>query len=450
MANVKATQGKLRGGISAGWTIFVVYQDDTMTAKYITSYDGFEGATNNPVDISLNNYEAPTEGIVNAKIAFASLDGDCNVAGDKLLFNANNNQNFTALSNSLRDGSNFFNSSISLENKFFVNRFPDSKNTLGYDAALFTIPNANNSVVPNGNKEATLRLQTSGDKLSMFFVAFNVESTAKTNENDEFDSDNILVSNENNILKVITYNGIIKFVQANANLLNDNFKTTSSFNRENRIRSLEAKKKIIEIQTLNGSNLTKDYYIIASVFKSNDEAKRFVTYLALKHIDASIFTNALNQCVYVYLKKTESQKEAIELFSSNMNNLYNERLDILAVNKNNAELISDTKEIEKSKSPYDIQIASIPNESSGYYIIANVFLHKENATKFMQQLKNEGLNPHVLINPETNFNYVYLDKVQLEQQAINLISSKINNSYLGKIWILSVNNTNRIITSNDY
>jgi len=124
-------------------------------------------------------------------------------------------------------------------------------------------------------------------------------------------------------------------------------------------------------------------------------------------------------------------------------------MQILAVNKSNMELISEAKDSGKTKEQYDIQSAIIPNELSAYYIVANVFLHQENATKFMDQLKVSGLNPHLLVNPQNNYNYVYLEKVSDEQSAVSLYLSKLNNTYLGKIWILSVNINNRTITSND-
>jgi hypothetical protein len=449
VANVKATQGKLSGGVAAGWTLFIVYEDDSMSGKNITSYDGFAGASEKPIDILYTGYETPKSGTVSAKIAFATLDGDCNVAGDQLLFSANNGKTFSPLSNTLRKDTNFFNSCITIENKYFLNRFPDSKNTLGYDTALFTIPNANNSLIPNGNNQSTLRLKTSGDKLGMFFNAFSIETMANTNETAGTVDENILVSNDDNILKVTTLNGMVKFVQANNDLLNDGYKTTSSFNRVSRNKNIDTKKRIIEIQTLNASKIEDGYYIVANIYKTEDDAKKFVTYLGLKHIDAAIFSNSLNNYKYVYLKKTESQKEAIYLYITNMNDSYDERMQILAVNKSNIELISEAKDSGKTKEPYDIQSAIIPNESSAFYIVANVFLHEENATKFMDQLKASGLTPHLLVNPQNNYNYVYLEKVLLEQNAISLYLSKLNNTYLGKIWILSVNNNNRTITSND-
>lgn len=449
VANVRATQGKLSGGVAAGWTLFVVYEDDSMSGKNITSYDGFAGATDKPVDILFNGYETLKTGNVSAKIAFATLDGDSNVAGDQLLFSANNGKTFSPLSNTLRKDTNFFNSCITIENKYFLNRFPDSKNTLGYDTALFTIPNANNSLIANGNTQSILRLKTSGDKVGMFFNAFSVETMASSNDTTGIVDENILVSNDDNVLKVTTLNGMVKFVPANNDLLNDGSKTTSSFNRISRDKNIEAKKRIIEIQILSASKLDVGYYIIANIYKTEDDAKKFVTYLGLKHIDAEFFTNSLNNYKYVYLKKTESQKEAIDLYSSNMNDSYNERMQILAVNKSDMELISEAKDSGKTKEPYEIQSAIIPNESSAYYIVANVFLHEENATKFMNQLKASGLNPHLLVNPQNNYNYVYLEKELIEQNAISLYLSKLNNTYLGKIWILSVNNNNRTITSND-
>lgn len=448
VANVRATQGTVKGGTCGGWTLIVVYQDDSMSAKYINSYDGFAGASDKPVDVTFSGYQAPLSGNVTAKIAFAALDGDNNVAGDQLLFGTNETKKFKALSNITRPETNFFNSSITSENQFFMNRFPDSKNTLGYDAGVMTIPNTNNVLIPNGNKQSSLRLITSGDKLNLFFTAFALEASPVTNETASNDG-NILVSNEENQLKITTYNRVIKFIPSNNDMLVENYKTTSSFNRDTKIKTYEVKNKIVEIQTLTSSKIINGYYLIVNIFKSEDDAKRFITFLSLSHIQSDYFINNLNKYSYVFLKRTDSQQEAIELYLSKMNESYKDKIQILVVNKTESELIADAKKSNKTKSPYEIQVASIPNEGSGFYVVANVFLHEENANKFAAQLKENGLKPKILVNKETNYNYVYLAKVSNEEEAISLYLSKLNDTYQGRIWILSVNNNSKTITSND-
>ena len=97
-------------------------------------------------------------------------------------------------------------------------------------------------------------------------------------------------------------------------------------------------------------------------------------------------------------------------------------------------------QIAKARILNDLHIANIPDAPKGYYIVANVFEVNENSTNFIKNLKLNGLNPKILINTLNNYKYVYLEKADSEEEARNLLASKINNKYESKIWILSVNN----------
>lgn len=178
-ANIRATQGFVNGGgVSGGWTIFFVYENPTMTGKYITAYDGFAGvrATIGQTDISYSGFTTlPPPFPVRAKLASAALEGDNRITGDQLLFKAATNPTFTALSNTLNVANNFFNSRITLNNLDFTDRVPNSLNTLGYDGDIITISNPMNSVIPNNETAATLRITSTQDTYFMFFNAFNIE-----------------------------------------------------------------------------------------------------------------------------------------------------------------------------------------------------------------------------------------------------------------------------------
>lgn len=454
VANIKATQGIIEGGVSAGWTIFIVFEDENMSGKFITSYDGFAGVTDKSTDIVFNGFQTLPAGNVRAKIACAALEGDNNLLGDQLLFSTNKNIPFTTLSTNIRNENNFFNSSITIENHNFINRFPDSKNTLGYDTCMLTIPNPNNSIIGNNVKESFLRLKSNGDRCFMFFTAFGVEITPPTEEV-------IYASSDDKPLKVASKNNLIKFIPANKDFLIEDYKTSSSVNRNRKNTFIDTKNNIVEVQTASISSATEGYYIIANIFKTEQSAVEFITFLKTKDIEADFFTNVLNNYRYVYLKKNNDLNETIDLFLSKLNDTYQDRIQILAINKNNNELIADASKKAQpdeqtvaikqphTKELFDVQIVSIPNEPKGYYVVANVFSITENSVSFLNSLKAKGLTPKVLINPMNNYKYVYLKKVDDEQEAKSLYLSKINNTYQGKLWILSVNNNNALITDND-
>lgn len=454
VANIKATQGIIEGGVSAGWTIFIVYEDQNMSGKFVTSYDGFAGVTDKSTDIVFNGFQTLPKGNVRAKIACAALEGDNNLLGDQLLFSSNESKLFTPLSTNIRKDNNFFNSSITIENQNFINRYPDSKNTLGYDTCLFTIPNPNNTIIGNNIKEATLRLKSNGDRCFMFFTAFGVEVTPSMDEI-------IYATTDDKPLKVASKNNLIKFIPANKDFLIEDYRTNSSVNRNRKNTIIDSKNNIIEVQTASISSATSGYYIVANIFKTEQSAIEFVTFLKSKDIEADFFTNGLNNYRYVYLKKNNDLNEIVDLYLSKLDDTYEDRIQILAINKNNNELIADASIKEKlsnqevvvkepnKKELFDVQIVSIPNEPGGYYIVANVFSVTENSVNFLNSLKAKGLTPKVLVNPKNNYKYVYLKKVDDEQEAQALYLSKINNTYQGKLWILSVNNNKALITEND-
>jgi hypothetical protein len=454
VANIKATQGIIEGGVSAGWTIFIVYEDQNMSGKFVTSYDGFAGVTDKSTDIVFNGFQTLPKGNVRSKIACAALEGDNNLLGDQLLFSSNESKLFTPLSTNIRKDNNFFNSSITIENQNFINRYPDSKNTLGYDTCLFTIPNPNNTIIGNNIKEATLRLKSNGDRCFMFFTAFGVEVTPSMDEI-------IYATTDDKPLKVASKNNLIKFIPANKDFLIEDYRTNSSVNRNRKNTIIDSKNNIIEVQTASISSATSGYYIVANIFKTEQSAIEFVTFLKSKDIEADFFTNGLNNYRYVYLKKNNDLNEIVDLYLSKLDDTYEDRIQILAINKNNNELIADASIKEKlsnqevvvkepnKKELFDVQIVSIPNEPGGYYIVANVFSVTENSVNFLNSLKAKGLTPKVLVNPKNNYKYVYLKKVDDEQEAQALYLSKINNTYQGKLWILSVNNNKALITEND-
>lgn len=182
VANVSSAQGRTDTyipyngtGHSAGWSLFIVYENPTLPGKSITSFDGFSAislAGGNPsLDIPVSGFRtvpAPTP--VRANFAFATLEGDSPILGDQLLLNGVN------LSTVDRPATNFFNSSVTQLNATPVNnRNPNSTNTLGFDTGVMVVPNPGNTVINNGDTSATVRLETSGDTYFPYFYALAVD-----------------------------------------------------------------------------------------------------------------------------------------------------------------------------------------------------------------------------------------------------------------------------------
>ncbi|WP_394974436.1 T9SS type B sorting domain-containing protein [uncultured Croceitalea sp.] len=178
VANIRATTGGLTpgGGTTGGWTLVIVYENPTVTGKFITTFDGFARVNGtNTIDIDYSGFETIPVGPVIADLGAATLEGDFRIDGDGLGIEASSNTGFTAIGNATNPTDNFFNSNITLDGVVTTNRNPASTNTLGYDTDIFRLNNAVNSIIPNGETAATFRFSTDGDQYYPFFNSFNVE-----------------------------------------------------------------------------------------------------------------------------------------------------------------------------------------------------------------------------------------------------------------------------------
>ncbi|KAB1157103.1 hypothetical protein [Flavobacterium luteum] len=367
VANIRATVGKIKGGVAGGWTMFVVYEDQSMKEKVITSFDGFAGITNKALDLVYSGFQTLPEGHVNAKIAIAALEGDSNLVGDQVLFKVSNKEKYIPFSNLLRNENNFFNSTISIENEHFLNREPHSKNTLGYDSSLITIPNPDNSVIANNTKKATIRLKTSGDRYFLFFTAFNVEclETVKiikleeSKENPlaatptssatvvENASDNPKPEQTSEPVKEVTYNITPK--------------PTIAKQEESALVVPSVTPTVVkEIFNYDIPGQTKGYYIIVNVFAKQRNSINFIKFLKNKGLNAASFFNPIKKFYYVYIVKSDDKKLVENLKASKFNDTYSQDMWVLSVNnsKQSSPLVYSNNKKTKTKriSPYKKEV----------------------------------------------------------------------------------------------
>jgi uncharacterized repeat protein (TIGR01451 family) len=172
MANITSSLGLNNGtGLSAGWSLYIVYEDPTLPSKSITSFDGFSGISQSTgsLDINITGFRTIPVGPVRASIAFAALEGDKPILGDYLQINGR------TISTLERPSNNFFNSSITTSTGPFTSRVPNGSNTLGFDAGILNILNPNGVVIKNGDTSATIRLGTVQDTYFYYFNAFAVD-----------------------------------------------------------------------------------------------------------------------------------------------------------------------------------------------------------------------------------------------------------------------------------
>ena len=102
-------------GLSAGWSLFVIYEDPVLPAKYITSFDGFTKITSTINEtIPISGFNTIPVGPVRAKFAFSTIEGDRQYTGDYLRINGTTISATNNAGTVIRPGNNFFNSTVSI------------------------------------------------------------------------------------------------------------------------------------------------------------------------------------------------------------------------------------------------------------------------------------------------------------------------------------------------
>ncbi|TRX07877.1 T9SS type B sorting domain-containing protein [Flavobacterium gawalongense] len=178
VANVTSSLGSNSStGLSAGWTLFVVYEDAKATTKSITTFDGFSSIYDDKtLSIPISGFTTPPSGVIDIQYAFASLEGDKGEIGSKTEINGK------AIVNAPQRASNkFFNSAITDANGYFTDRVPSSSNTLGYDTGIESVLSAEKSVINHNATSATITVQVAkgqADPVFSFFNAFAVDVIA--------------------------------------------------------------------------------------------------------------------------------------------------------------------------------------------------------------------------------------------------------------------------------
>ncbi|MEL4307062.1 PorP/SprF family type IX secretion system membrane protein [Joostella sp. CR20] len=251
--------------------------------------------------------------------------------------------------------------------------------------------------------------------------------------------------------------------------------------------------------TTNLANVASGAYVIANVYQNEKYMHTFIDDLESKGIDADYFTKG--RLKYVYIKKYNTVAEATNAQKSQFNGTYTDEVWVMNVesttsddatqtttavasndenekpsgstsnskqvaipteNETTAGVISEIQYINGLSECTDRYVTRIfhsdelgysnevlvndeqeskdvPSEEKGYYVIANVFSEEKNATKYVDQLKAEGIDADIFINPKNNYNYVYLNKSTDWNTALQWYKKSIN--YKNDIWIMPMKNT---------
>lgn len=375
VANIKATQGFIDGGVSGGWIIYFVYKNEVEKPKYISIYDGFAHIYNKPIDIHLSDFLTPKTGQINPKITFCALEGDFSISGDNVRLKNLKNNKYFHISSLNRTSQNFFKSFITIDENHFLDRNPASLNTLGFDAVLQTIDNKKNLIIENNTDAAEMKISSSGDKFFLFSTGFSIDV------DEVFFEDKIKnkTSSENHIAITEHKKGIAQEVNAQiteqeqiqknktkkttdvkiritelpsiANENSDEIVDTTAIKQNsdsNEIKLFEqsenaafmlkkdpvTERKPREIRKITvDTNLKHGFYLICNVFAVPNNANNYMLFLKRNKIKSGYFTNPENSYRYVFLSYYKTKEEAEIAYYSNFDNTFFDDYWILEVDK---------------------------------------------------------------------------------------------------------------------
>ncbi|MCK0180644.1 chromophore lyase, partial [Flavobacteriaceae bacterium S0862] len=177
LANVTSSLGFNNStGLSAGWSLIVIYEDPNLHTKSFTTYDGFSHIYDDHQEtVPVTGFTTPPAGPIDLQFAYGTLDGDRTKRATKLEINGKE------VTTPFRPANKFFGSVIENYNGMSHPRNPFSVNTLGYDTGFLEIKNSEPEFIKNGDTAADFRLQVArgqADPIFAFFAAFAVDIIA--------------------------------------------------------------------------------------------------------------------------------------------------------------------------------------------------------------------------------------------------------------------------------
>ena len=90
---------------------------------------------------------------------------------------------------------------------------------------------------------------------------------------------------------------------------------------------------------------------------------------------------------------------------------------------------------------------NLNNVKDGYYLVANVYKAKKYMNKFINTMNDKGFQSNYIDNPNNGLKYVYLDRYDTWQEAVEVYKNNMNGTYTEELWVMNVDN---LYTNKDY
>ena len=317
VANIRGTKGFLSGGAAGGWMLYVVYESEECSPKYISSYHGFSYLTDTFIDLEFDDFQSVKSGTVDASIIVGALEGDAKLSRDHCSIFNPTDSTFVPLKNRQRAAQNFFNGKITYGDALSKNRKPNSKHTLGFDLLETSIPK---ELLINDQSSTVVRLGTRADRFYLFFTAFKIEvnqlfqlnkvaeDLTEVAETDEEESTEELTeesaeetqesveteSKEENTASVENKKEVEQMEESSK-------ETAVEVEEKPSGLSVAALEKRMKRRTLRAEGIEPGYYIITNVFSKATYAKKWSDYLISEGHEPKTLINPKNNWRYVYV-----------------------------------------------------------------------------------------------------------------------------------------------------
>ena len=185
---VPATQDSLINSLNAaGWTLVVAYRDSTEPIRNLTMFVGGSFVDEDSVaDYSFSGFCTPPSGAFDGTVAISAVEGDANLVGDSLAIAETELDQFVTLSGPNNPADNFFCSQINDSSGHvdtsgtFGDRNHDAQSGVdasgarqSWDVTQLAISSMQGHL-SNGQTEAVIRTQTTGDSFVPILAAFAI------------------------------------------------------------------------------------------------------------------------------------------------------------------------------------------------------------------------------------------------------------------------------------
>ncbi|TYA70167.1 hypothetical protein [Seonamhaeicola marinus] len=409
LANFNTIQGQNKDGLSAGWSILIIYKQPNIEDNFISGSIGLtEINQETETAIVFPNAKSSMDIEYKSDIPFSlsmfTLGGDPN-ENEENIFWAKSTYKNTPINFENRDNTDLLSSSI--DN--FGGRQPRLKNNFGVD--LFTVKSSIPTLMlkKDNDTDMTLGIESlnNTEKMQIIYSVLEIPSAKKLDPEQDYNMD-------------FAGNTQLPLAQETAK---------------------KEEKKIedeIDIRTYNIPNLESGYYIVNGVFGVKSNRINWIKHLnTISDYTLNYFNNPENKFDYIFLKYTKDLEVAKSLYYEarklkdfedtwilevsaatkqvSAQNNYNSSIaskPSLPLNQS----VTKKKRTENnitirssSSSDIDIRSYSIPSIVEGYYVVNGVFAYKSNRINWIIHLNNNSsYSVSYFNNPANNYDYIYL------------------------------------------